>query len=136
MANELLGLGTTLSGTTLGAVLNLRDVEGPDEEADDIDISSNTDATAANEFARRFKAGMVDGGEITFTCVHNSTGYTAARTSKRTAQTFTITLSNGTSTFVTGDSSYIKSVSASYPWEEEAVFDVTIKVSGKCTFNP
>jgi hypothetical protein len=135
MADEVIGVDTQLSGTALGSVLTVRDIEGPNEEADDIDISSNVDADAAFEYTRRYKKGMVNPGEITATCVFTEVGYAAARTALalRTGQAFTITAEQG-STLVTGDTSYVKSVSASYPWEAEAVYDIAIKCSGKSTF--
>ena len=135
MADEIIGPGTSFSGTALGELVTVRDIEGPNEEADDIDVSSNLDADAAVKFKRRFRPGMVDPGEITLTCVMHAASYSACRDNKRVEQAFTITSEDG-STLVTTDESYIKSVSASYPWEEEAVFDVTIKVSGDSTYTP
>lgn len=134
MADEVIGPGTQLSGTSLGAVLTLRDVEGPNEEADDIEVSSNVDAvvTAGINFRKRFRPGMVDPGEVKFTAVFTTAGYSAARSAIRTQQAFTITLENA-STITLGDESYIKSVSPSYPWEEEAVYDVVIKASSEPT---
>lgn len=139
MADEILGVGTQLSGTSLGAVLTVRDIEGPNEEADDIDVSSNADAvdTAGINFRRRFRPGMVDPGEIKFTAVFTSAGYAAARSAMRVLQAFSIVTSDefeAATTLTTGEESYVKSVSASFPWEEEAVFEVVIKCSGEATF--
>lgn len=138
MADEVIGLGTTLSGGTLGAVLTLRDVEGPADEADDIDVSSNVDMVAGTEFTSRFRKGRTNPGEITATAVFTDAGYAAAKAAQaaRPGQdTYTITTETG-STLTTGDESYVKSVSPTFPWEGECVFDIVIKCSGKNTFTP
>lgn len=137
MADEVLGLGTHFEGASLGEVLTLRDLEGPNEEAEDIKVSSNIDAVAdaGVNFSHRFRPGMTDPGEIKLTAVYTANGYNAARDGRRVQQVFTITAEDG-STLVTTDESYIKSVSPSYPWEGEAVFDIVVKVSGDSEFSP
>lgn len=140
MADELV-LGASLSGSSLGEVLTVRDIEGPEEKYDDIDISSNVDVDTSTEFMRRFKKGVGNPGEITATVVFTVAGYAAARTAnaERTGQSFTIVAKDDAGadacTFTTGDESYVNGVSPSYPWEAELVYDITIKCSGKSTFS-
>jgi hypothetical protein len=133
MADEVVGIGTTFAGTALTAILTVRDIEGPNEECDDVDVSSNIDATGRH--SRRFRPGFSDPGEIKVTVVFTKTAYAAALTNYRVQQAFTITAEDG-STIVTTAESYVKSISPSFPWEEEAVFDLVIKVSGDSTFTP
>lgn len=137
MADEVLGVGTSFSGSALGEILTCRDIEGPNAEADDIDVSSNVDAVAdaGINFHRRFRPGLVDGGEIKITAVFTAAGYASVLDNLRVQQAFTITSEDG-STLVTGLESYIKSVSAAFPYEEEATFEFTVKVSGESTFTP
>src|SRR5262245_16331412 len=133
MAAEVVGIGTTFAGTALTGILTVRDIEGPNEECDDVDISSNIDATGRHN--RRFRPGFSDPGEIKVTVVFTRTAYAAALTNYRTPQKFTITAEDGSKIETTVDS-YVKSVSPSFPWEEEAVFDLVVKVSGDSTFTP
>lgn len=135
MADEVIGVGTQFEGNALGQVLTLRDIDGPNEEADDIDVSSNVDAVVATRFTRRYRPGMVDPGEIKLTAVYTAAGYNTVRDNLRVQQIFTITAEDG-STLATTNESYIKSVSPSYPWEAEAVYDVVIKVSSDSTYTP
>lgn len=131
MADEVLGVDTQFEGSALGDVLTCRDIEGPNEEADDVEVTSNVDATGRH--CRRYKPGFVDPGEIKVTVVWTAAAYGAALSNLRVQQSFTITTADG-STLETTNESYIKSVSPTYPYEEEAVFDLVVKVSGESTF--
>ena len=131
MANEILGIGTTLSGAGLGAVTGLRDVTAPNEECDDVDISSNDDA--AGRHSRRFKAGMLDPGELSFSIVGKKTTIDAIQNKLRVDDTFTVTMIDGSTFTFAG---YIKSISPELPWEGESTVDVVAKVSGDVTFTP
>lgn len=135
------GYGTKfrkVSGTNQTAVSQIRDLEGPGAEADDIDIS-NTQSTNRR---REFIAGMVDEGEITFDMVFTKAQYNTLKgyVGPETNDSFEIEFSDRTATNGTGSilalGGYVKALGPSMPFEDKVTADCTVKVSGETTFTP
>jgi len=123
-----LQIAAILGGVTISEIL---DVGGPGETADDIDVTNFDD----NDNVRKFKRGLIDGGEISIQPHFFYENYVNARgllhTASATPYTNTVRITNGEVWENIVFSGYVKSVSPSFTKGDKAMFDVAIKVSGK-----
>jgi len=130
------GHGTKLylvSGTDTTAVADMRDIEGPEESVDDIDVS-NTDSPNRR---REFLPGMVDGGEASGDFLFAASTYGDMKTLVGVTQAFRIQFADHT--VATSGSKldwvgYIKNLGPSAPYEDAVTASLTLKVSGEITF--
>lgn len=137
------GYGTIfrkVSGTNSTTIAQIRDLEGPEGEADDIDISNMDSANLTREFIK----GFIDEGEVGFDAVYTKAQYAAARTMLIDTSTnnpiFEIELPDRTSTSGTGSviafPGYMKRVGLASPFEGKIASDMGVKVAGAVTFTP
>lgn len=137
MANKLLGFPCTIaveSATpgTFTTIAAVRDIAGPDIQADQVDFTSRD-----SNWWKEFVAGLVDGGECTFdilydpdTATHGVSGVgIVALALARTTKNWKLTLSDGTPT-VWSFAGFIKAFKQKAPYKDALAATVTIKVSG------
>ena len=119
------GFGTTFKGTTAGTVAQVRDIRGPNQTAEDVDISNNDSTSGYKEFVK----GMIDGGEVTLDLVYKSAEGTRAETTLATTteDAWTITLPEGSKWVFNG---YVKGWTFDTPYKGEITCSLTLKVNG------
>ncbi len=122
------GHGTTLSGSSLGTVGEVIDIDLGGIEATDIDLGSMDSTDKYKDFI----SGMIDAGEISFNCIYDKTQASSLYGAVGTSDTFTVTFPDS-ATFVA--SGYVKNVGTTIPFEDKIEQSVTIKISGKPTFS-
>lgn len=115
---------STATYTTIGEPIS---IDGPNITSTDIDFFHQQ---SPNQF-REFKAGAGDAGEITFTVNYVEADSSTIYALHRTDRWFKIT-DSGSSTWVCGG--YIRDIAPSFPEDDRATMDLTIKLSGKPTF--
>jgi len=123
------GFGTTFAGATAGAIGQIRDIRGPNQTADDVDISNSGSTSAFKEFVK----GMIDGGEVTVDLVYVKATGTTLETAmaRRTNENWTITFSDSSTIVASG---YLKAWSFDAPYKGEITCSLTIKFSGVPNF--
>lgn len=135
------GYGTKLrkvSGTNSTLIAQIRDISGPEAEADDIE-TSNMDSTSRR---KEFIAGFVDEGEPTFDLVYAKATMTSLRTllAPDANESFEIELPDRTNTSGIGSiiafTGYVKKVGVESPHKDLVTCPVSLKVSGPITFTP
>lgn len=125
------GMVATWSGHDIGF---LRDINGPEITMETIPLDSQD---AANDFIE-YAPGLLDGGEVTFTCLSvsgDTSGQSQMMTSMlaRTSGQMVVTLPDSTAKWtLTG---LMTRISPAYPYKGEMVTDYTVKVSGKPVFS-
>jgi predicted secreted protein len=132
MSDGQSGKNTILAGGAVGTVGNIINIGGPSQTRDSIDISTMDSADDVREFI----AGMIDSGEITFTCNYDgSASGTADKLNiaflAGTAEVWTITIP-GPSIFAC--SGFITALGPAIPFDDKITQDVTIKLSGVVTY--
>lgn len=128
----------TTAPSTYTTIAQVRDISGPGTTADQIEVSHRDDQW------RRFKAGMRDGGELTFDIVfdpdlasHDPTLSTSiyAALANGTSQTFRITYPGvATATTTATFGGFVSGFELDTPMEDAQSASMTIKISGAITW--
>lgn len=121
------GHGTTLAGSTLSTVAEVTNIDISGYECDDIDLGS-MDSTNKH---RDFISGMINAGEISFTCVYTKAEASSLFGAIGTSDTFTVTFPDASTFVATG---YVKSAGIAIPFEDKLEQTGSIKLSGEPTF--
>jgi hypothetical protein len=121
------GFGSTLAGSSLGTVVEITTIGGPNIEVDDIELTHMASPNGYKEFI----GGLIDGGTIDLTINYTKAQITALSAALGVSDTITITLPD-TSTWVFGG--YVKSLGQETPMGDKISNSITIKASGKPTF--
>lgn len=128
MAN--IGHGTTLSGASTGSIGQILSVGLPDQQVDDIDV---TTMASTNKW-REFMAGLKDAGVLTLQLLYEKSNYNTVQGALgAAAEAWTITFPDS-STFAC--SGYINANGGDDPLEDKITQSVTLKLSGEPTFTP
>ena len=107
------GFGTTFAGATAGAIGQIRDIRGPNQTAEDVDISNSGSTSAFKEYVK-------------------ATGTTLETAmARRTNENWTITFSDSSTIVASG---YLKAWSFDAPYKGEITCSLTIKFSGVPNF--
>lgn len=110
------------------AFTNLKDIDLPEPEVDDLDATTRTSLAASTQMARSFAPGLLDNGEFTFQMQpEDATDITDVTSNVRVQGAWVLSF-NGV-VDVTFDG-YIKGYTWPDPLEEQGVLEVTVKVSG------
>ncbi|MCE9553422.1 MAG: hypothetical protein K8T91_08615 [Planctomycetes bacterium] len=127
------GAGTTIGyvdGSDVVLIAGVRDQNGPNSEADDIDMTSQDDVT---DMHRVFEPGWADAGEYELDLLYKKTATAALYALFRVAKDWVVTYPDGSTWEWSG---YLKSIGNEAPYEEEITGTGTFKISGKPVFTP
>lgn len=123
---SILAVTTTTGAAEIGQI---RSISGPGVSANDVDTTTLDSSTNY----RTFVCGLLDPGEVTFSCVYDPTATAHLRLAEYmgTRATKTFTVYHGSST---GDndafSAYVKGMSREIPLDDVITCDFTLKVTG------
>lgn len=110
---------------------NLKDIDLPAPEVDDLDGTTRTTLANSTQLARSFSPGLMDNGEFSFQMQPGTAADILKVTDNiREPGTWTVNYNGvATATF----EGYIKGYDWPDPLEEQAVMEVTVKVDGDVT---
>ena len=122
------GFGTTLGGSTAGAIGEITAISLPGYERTAIDITTMASVAGWREFV----GGLMDAGEITLTVWYtNALCTVVAGLIDNVAETWTITLPD---THTWACSGFVTSLGGDSPMDDGVVQNITIKLSGQPTY--
>ena len=125
-----IGHGTTLAGATAGAIGQLTNIGGPNEQVDDVDVTTMASTNARREFI----PGLINSGEVSADLIYDKTLYNTVQDALGgTPEVWTITLSDGTTITFSG---YLKANGLAAPMEDKITQAIAIKASGELTVTP
>jgi predicted secreted protein len=141
MSDGYHGHGTVLTcndGTNTTTVGNITTITGPSQTRDPIDIST-MDSTSKH---REFIPGMLDAGELTFTCNYDGTAAGTANEldtlKTATAMTWTVTFDDAGPTTETNSSwasaGFVTALGHAVPFDDKITQDVSVKCTGVPTY--
>lgn len=135
MSNAEVPFAITLisGGNTIGELV---DISGPNETADDIDVTSFDSDDQYREYVR----GLIDGGDVSISANGYYDNYSTAKalfnsTTTTTPYTNTISIVNGDIVEHITYSGYINSLGISNAVGDKMTMEVGYKVSGKPTLS-
>jgi predicted secreted protein len=112
---------------TYAAVANIRDLDGPGIEVEEVDSSSRSSGWMT------FRPGMKNGGEVSLDVVYDPALHTTLRATIGTTKNWKIVMPD-TGAEEWAFSGFVKQFSPSAPLNDALTADITIKVSGEVTF--
>lgn len=123
------GFGTTLSGSTSGAVANITSITTPGPEAGDIDVTVMSSTLGWRE---HIPSGLKEAGTIEVGCWYvKAQSAVFAALVGAASQTWTITLPDGSTWACSG---YVQKLGGESPLDGGITQPITIKLTGQPTF--
>jgi hypothetical protein len=124
------GHGTTLSGATTGAILQILSIGLPDQKVDDLDVTT----MASVEKIREFIPGLIDAGTTKLELLYEKVNYQKVQNVLGAPpEVWTITYPDGSNHSGLG---YFNALGGDSKMEDKITQSATMKWSGKVTFTP